>query len=432
MTAAVRADLTNLDHFANGFPQDLFARLRREAPVRWHEPTEHTPKGTGFWSVHTYAESREILLDPAVFSSAQGTVLFDHPWAGYMMNMMDNPRHARLRRLVSGGFTPRMVDRLEDELRRRTETLIDAAVEMGQCDLVEAVTSELPLQAICMLMGIPQQDRHLLSERVHHVFDVKDGSTAGGSAAAATESLLQYGREIVAERRRNPQDDLLSVITHAHLPDEDPSHLLEPEIDAFFQLLFGAGADATRSAASWALVAMAADPTILDTVAGDPSVLTTLPDEAVRMMSPVAHNVRTATRDYELAGHRISAGDRVVYWLASANRDEAVFRDPQRCDVRREPNPHLGFAQGPHFCLGASLARLELQVILRQFAARVERIELTGDIEWTRSNKYNGINRIPAALTSRRTRSAPRAGRPAGVRGAGRRAGRCPAGDRPQ
>ncbi|MGW2559333.1 cytochrome P450 [Streptomyces sp. NPDC001514] len=431
MTTIVRADLTNLDHFANGFPHDLFARLRREAPVGWHEPTEHTPRGSGFWSVHTYAESRTILLDPAVFSSAQGTVLFDHPWAGYMMNMMDDPRHARLRRLVSGGFTPRMVNRLEDELRRRTKTLIDTAVEMGQCDLVESVTCELPLQAICMLMGIPQQDRHILSEWVHHVFDVKADSAVDGSAAAATESLLQYGREIVAERRRNPQDDLLSVITHAHLPDEDPAHLMEPEIDAFFQLLFGAGADATRSAASWALVAMSADPTIPDAVADNPSVLTTLPDEAVRMMSPVAHNVRTATQDYELAGHRISAGDRVVYWLASANRDEAMFCDPQRLDVRREPNPHLGFAQGPHFCLGAGLARLELRVILGEFAARVERVELTGDVEWTRSNKYNGINRIPAALAPRRTRPAPRGGRSTGVRGVGR-AGGCPARDRPQ
>jgi cytochrome P450 len=405
----VDVDLADLDLFADGFPHAVFTGLRAIAPVLWHEPTEHTPDGDGFWSVHGHAACMTVVHDPAAFSSETGgsrpyggTTLNDLSVSGLMLNMMDDPRHQRVRLLVSKGLTTRMIARLDADLRARAARLIDAAVERGECDFVADVAGELPMQAICILMGIPEADRHQLFEWIEHSFDFKDGrgsfETTGDVANAAAE-MFEYGTALIAEKRAHPADDMLSIVCHARLDGEEPPQLTDQELQFFFSLLWAAGADTTRNAIAGAVVAFDAFP---DQWSALRSCGTTPPaavEEIVRWTHPAAYNRRTATRDVDLCGEAVRAGDKVVFWEASANRDEHVFADPFRFDLARDPNPHLGFGHGIHHCLGANLARLETRVVLDELCTRVRGIELTGPVEWTRSNKHTGVRRLPVRLT---------------------------------
>ncbi len=402
-------DLTDLDLFAAGFPHDVFTRLRAIAPVLWHAPTEHTPDGDGFWSVHSHAACMTVVHDPGAFSSETGgsrpyggTTLNDLPMAGLMLNMMDDPRHQRVRLLVSKGLTPRTIARLDDELRRRTTTLIDAALERGECDFVNDVAGELPMQAICMLMGIPESDRHQLFRWIEHVFDFKGGREAfesTGEAAEAAAAMFEYGAALIAEKRAHPGDDMLSVVCHARMEGEDPPELADQEVQFFFSLLWAAGADTTRNAIAGAVVALDGFPDQWRALRAADATSPTAVEEIVRWTHPAAYNRRTATRELELCGEVVHAGDKVVFWEASANRDEDVFAEPFRFDIARDPNPHLGFGHGVHHCLGANLARLEIRVVLDELRARVGAIELTGPVVWNRSNKHTGIRHLPARLT---------------------------------
>lgn len=405
-------DLTDLDNFALGFPHHLFAIHRAEAPVWWHEPTEHTPDGEGFWSVATHAESLAVMRDAVTYSSETGgdrpyggTIIPDSPMAGSLLNMMDDPRHQRIRTLVSKGLTPRTIARLEDDLRARTRRLL-AAIDGDECDYLVQVAAELPMQAICVLMGIPEDDRHRLFEHVERVFDFGSKRSAAGYDDAMIESgaaMMQYGTELIAAKRELPADDMLSIVIHATLPDQDPPCLTDAELLSFFTLLFAAGSDTTRNAAAGGLAELARDPAQWDRLAGDPAVVATAIEESVRWISPAAYNRRTATRDVELAGQSIRAGDKVVFWEASANRDERVFVDPMRFDVARDPNPHVGFGHGVHHCLGANLARLELRVLFEETAAAWQTVTLTGEPEWARSNKHTGLRHLPVRFTRRPT-----------------------------
>ncbi len=405
-------DLTDLDLFAGGFPHELFTELRAIGPVLWHEPTANTPDGDGFWSVHAHAACMTVVHDPGAYSSETGgnrpyggTTLNDLPMAGLMLNMMDDPRHQRVRQLVSKGLTPRMIARLDDDLHARASRLveqaIDATTDAGGCDFVIDVAGELPMQAICILMGIPEGDRHLLFGWIEHVFDFKGGRQAFATTDEASHAALQmfeYGRELIAEKRAHPADDMLSVVTHAHLPGEDPPQLSDEELGFFFSLLWAAGADTTRNAIAGAVVAFDTFPDQWDALRGADRVNNTAIEEIVRWTHPAAYNRRTATRDIDLCGETIHAGDKVVFWEASANRDEDVFEQPFQFDIERDPNPHLGFGHGVHHCLGANLARLEIRVVLDELCARVGSIELNGPVEWTRSNKHTGIRHLPVRL----------------------------------
>ncbi len=404
-------DLTDLDLFAEGFPHDVFTRLRNIAPVLWHEPTDHTPDAEGFWSVHAHAACMSVVHDPAAFSSETGgtrpyggTTLNDLPVAGLMLNMMDDPRHQRVRLLVSKGLTPRILDRLDADLRMRTAGLVARAIESGGCDFVSDVAGELPMQAICILMGIPEADRHQLFGWIEHVFDFTDGREAfetTDEVARAAAAMFEYGTALIADKRAHPADDMLSVVCHAHLDGEDPSELTDQELQFFFSLLWAAGADTTRNAIAGAIVALDAFPEQWRTLRGH-GVDGTAVEEVVRWTHPAAYNRRTATRDLDLFGQTIRAGDKVVFWEASANRDEAVFTHPFDFDVTRDPNPHLGFGHGVHHCLGANLARLEIRVVLDELCARVGTVELAGPVEWTRSNKHTGIRHLPVRMTPTR------------------------------
>jgi cytochrome P450 len=399
-------DLTDLDTFAGGFPHELFAVHRSVAPVWWHEPTAHTPDGEGFWSVATYDEVLSVLNDPATFSSETGggrpyggTIIQDLPVAGVVLNMMDDPRHARIRRLVTRGLTPAAVRALEGELRRRMRVLLDTVDD--ECDFLVEVAAELPLQAICILLGIPEADRHLLFDAVEHIFDIPDESdflSMTPRRQAALEHMAVYGRMLIAEKRSRPGDDMLSVVVHAELPDADPPRLTEDELSAFFSLLFSAGAETTRNAVAGALVAFLDRPAQLEHLKAGEVGWDTSVEEILRWTTPSPSKRRTATKNCTLGGHSVTAGQKVVVWEASANRDPRRFPEPGAFDLSRHPNPHLAFGHGVHFCLGAHLARLEIRVALEEVVRTVSSYELTAPVEWTRSNRHTGIRHLPLRL----------------------------------
>lgn len=411
-------DLTDLDNFADGFPHEFFVLHRREAPVLWCEPTEHTPDGEGFWSVATHAETLEVLHDHDTYSSERGggrayggTILPDSPTAGQLLNMMDDPRHQRIRALVTPGLTPKRIAEIEPELRRRTRALLAAVIERRECDYLVDVAGELPMQVICSLLGLPESDRHMLFGCIEGAFDFGDRRSAtayemtrpgeqGSGNMELAAKLYMYGVERIAEKRTCPADDMLSTVVHARLDGVDPPELTDGELHAFFTLLFAAGADTTRNAAAGGLLALIEAPDEWDELQRDRTLLPLAVEEIVRWTAPAAYNRRTATHDTVLAGERIRAGDKVVFWEASANRDERVFgADAMTFRVDRDPNPHLGFGHGIHFCLGANLARRELIVILEETLDAFERVELAGAVEYTRSNKHNGIRHLPIRFT---------------------------------
>ena len=406
-------DLTDLDNFAHGFPHDLFAIHRRQAPVWWHAPTEHTPDGEGFWSVATHAESLEVLRDPLTYSSERGgdrpyggTLLQDLPIAGHVLNMMDDPRHARIRRLVSSGLTPRMIRRVEDDLRTRARTLLDAVDHGVPFDFVREVAAELPMQMICLLLGLPEADRHWLFEAVEPGFDYKGSRKSfepDVDADDARRRMFAYGSDLIAAKRADPGDDMLSVVVHATLDDADQPQLTDTELYAFFSLLFSAGAETTRNSIAGGLLALMERPDQMQRLRRDLSLLPRAVEEIVRWSTPSPSKRRTATRATTLGGSAIGPGEKVLVWEGSANRDEAVFARPMEFDIARDPNPHLGFGHGIHYCLGANLARLEIRVLLEELLPRFDVCELVEPVEWTRSNRHTGIRHMTVALT--RTRS---------------------------
>jgi cytochrome P450 len=401
-------DLTDLDNFAHGFPHALFEIHRREAPVWWHAPTAHTPDGEGFWSVATYDEVLHVLKDPDTYSSERGgdrayggTLLQDIPIAGVVLNMMDDPRHARIRRLVSSGLTARTIRRLEDELGRRARRLLDAVADGQPFDFLRAVAAELPMQAICILLGVPEEDRHALVEAVEHTFDFRDGRDSfdtSAAAAAAHGRMAEYGSALIATKRQRPTDDMLSVVVHARLDDVEPPILSDAELYAFFVLLFSAGAETTRNAIAGGVLALVEHPVQLSMLRADPTLLAGAIEEMLRWTTPSPAKRRTATCATELGGQSIRPGDKVLIWEGSANRDERVFNRPMTFDVARSPNPHLGFGHGVHYCLGANLARLEMRVLFEQMLPAFSALELAGAVEWTRSNRHTGIRRLPLRL----------------------------------
>ena len=404
-------DFTDLDNFAIGFPHELFALHRRDAPVYWHRPTEHTPDAEGFWSVATYAETLAVLKDPLTYSSVTGgdrpfggTLLQDLAIAGQVLNMMDDPRHSQIRRLVSSGLTPRMIGLVEDDLRARTRRLLDA-VEPGEpFDFVVDIAAELPMQMICILLGVPESERHWLFEAIEPQFDfgaARTASLAQLSAEEASSRMYNYGLELIASKRAAPTDDMLSTVANAALDDfegEAGPAMSDLELYLFFSLLFSAGAETTRNAVAGGLLALAEHPEQLRLLRADLELLPTAVEEMVRWTSPSPSKRRTATRPVTLGGVSIDAGQKVQVWEGSANRDACVFDRADEFDIARKPNPHLGFGQGVHYCLGANLARLELRVLFEELLTRFGAVRVVRDVEWTRSNRHTGIRHLVVEL----------------------------------
>jgi cytochrome P450 len=398
-------DLTDLDTYRDGFPHEIFTWLRAHAPVYWHEPTAHTPQGEGFWVVSRHADTLAIQLDPKRFSSVGGgsrerggTTIADMDGAGLLLNMMDDPRHRRIRGLVSKGFTPHRIAALEPDLRRRARAILDALPADGACDFVRDVARDLPLQAICLLLGVPQDDRALLGEWMDRGLEAAAGEALNREYGSL---LARYGAELIHKKRAQPGDDLISLVIQARMPEEDPPALGDDELTFFFTLLFTAGSETTRKAMAGGLRALVENPGELARLRAEPGLLGTAIEEIVRWTTPSVYKRRTATCDLELHGQRIRAGDKVTFWEMSANRDERVFAEPFRFDVGRDPNPHLGFGQGVHYCLGANLARLEMRVMFEELFARYERFEITGPAVFTRENRLLGLEHLPVRMHRR-------------------------------
>jgi cytochrome P450 len=401
-------DFTDLANFANGFPHELFAVHRREAPVYWHEPTDNTPDGEGFWSVATYAETLAVLKDPVTFSSVTGgerpfggTLLQDLAIAGQVLNMMDDPRHSQIRRLVSSGLTPRMIGLVEDDLRARARRLLDAVVPGQPFDFLVDIAAELPMQMTCILLGVPESERHWLFQAIEPQFDFGGSRKASLSQLSVEEAgsrMYQYGQELIASKREKPTDDMLSVVANATVDDAQAPALSDLELYLFFSLLFSAGAETTRNAVAGGLLALADHPEQLRALRSGFAMLPTAVEEMVRWTSPSPSKRRTATRDVTLGGRSIQAGQKIQIWEGSANRDADVFDRADEFDIARKPNPHLGFGQGVHYCLGANLARLELRVLFEELLTRFSAVRVARPVEWTRSNRHTGIRHLVVEL----------------------------------
>lgn len=351
-----------------------------------------------------HADVKAVLLDPVTYSSDRGgglrekggTGIKDEGSAGSMLNMTDDPQHFRLRSLVNRGFTPTAIADLEDELRRRTRRLLDA-IGCGPFDAVDEFARELPAQAICNVLGVPESDRGKLLDWLDAGIEADSASIVSHEA---TTLIRGYASELIAEKRARPDGGIMSAIVHAEL--DDGSTLTDRELIAFFALLFPAGAETTRSAIAGGLLAFTEHPEQYDRLRGAPALVSTAVEEIVRWTTPSVYKRRTASRDVELAGIQIAAGDKVTIWEMSANRDELVFPDPFRFDVGRRPNPHVGFGFGVHFCLGASLARLEMRVALEELLARYSGFEAAGPHAWTPNNRLFGLKRLPVVARSAR------------------------------
>lgn len=403
-------DLTDLDRFTAGFPHHVFDVLRRESPVWFHPATAHTPGGEGFWVLSGYADIVAAATDNETFSSETGggrdgggSTLEDMPLGfavGALLNMMDDPRHAKLRKLLTPSTTPRALRGIEQDLRRRAVGIVEAALAKRECDFLVDVAAELPLQAVAQLVGVPQQDRHELMNWANVTLDYEDREVGeiNDRMAQAQARMFAYGAELLERKRAQPADDLLSVVTHALI---DGGPLTDNEQHMFLSLIIAAGSETTRNSIAIGMSALSEHPDAWERLRCNRTLLPTAVEEILRWASSTPYNRRTATRDVELHGQRIAAGDKVSLWWASANRDETVFTDPYTFDITRNPNPHLAFGRGVHFCLGASLARMEMRVIFDVLLDQVGAVTLTGPIEYVRSNKHAGVRHMPVALDPR-------------------------------
>jgi cytochrome P450 len=388
-----------------------FAALRREKPISFHKefeppPNVPLPRGPGYWALTKHRDVLEVSRNPERFCSGKGTNIPDLPEAfneffGSMINM-DDPKHGRLRRIVSRGFTPRALGKLEAGVQRRAKQTIDRVIDKGACDFVSEIAAPLPLEIICDMMGIPESQTKFVFDKTNLILGLGDpeyvpeGTNVLAAALTAGQALAGLLNDLAAERRKQPQDDLTSALLAAELEGES---LTQPELASFFVLLVAAGNETTRNAISHGMKALTDFPDQRKKWWADfEGVAPTAIEEIVRWASPVIHFRRTATRDTELSGQKIQAGEKVVLWYNSANRDEDVFADPYRFDVTRTPNEHVGFGgPGPHHCLGANLARREMRVMFREIATRIPDLEITGPPEMLRSNFIHGIKRMPCA-----------------------------------
>ena len=403
-------NLSNPEVFVRGEQHAIFRLLRAEAPVHWNAPTDYCQ---GFWSITRYDDLMQVSRDPATFISGKGITMYDNPDAplppeidpatlppnplGKMMIMSDPPRHVRLRRLVNKGFTPRMIATLEPHIRRIVTEIIDGVAGRGACDFVTDVAALLPLAVICDMMGVPQADAPRMFELTNRTLGSEDPEYQTGGDANATNmqawmDMYAYFTGMVMERRAARREDLVGVLVDSEI---DGEKLTDEELLFFCALLILAGNETTRNATSGGMLALMEHPEQRARLLAEPALLPTAVEEILRWTSPVSHMARVATRDTQIGAQPIREGERVALWYPSANRDEAVFPDPDRFDVGRTPNDHLAFGIGEHFCLGAGLARLELRVMFEELLRRLPDIELAGPVERLRSTFIGGIKHVP-------------------------------------
>jgi cytochrome P450 len=393
----------------------VFDLLRRERPFAFFaEPVvPMLEPGPGYYAVTRYADLDAISSRPSVFCSGHGAVsITDMPadlneFYGSLISM-DDPRHAKIRRIVSKVFTPRMLEQLVGSVRQVVEDVLDAARRTaeagnGSIDVVADIAAPIPLRVICDMMGVPEEDRALVLAQSNIVLSGGDPELIENQDDPLTAfleagmSLAGVMERLAAERLERPTDDLTTALVRSEVDGERLTH---PEIASFFILLLVAGNETTRNAITQGVLALSEHPEQRARWMADPSLTPTAVEEIVRWASPITWMRRTATQDGELNGFRFRAGDKFLLFYAAANRDPAVFPDPHVFDLARDPNPHVGFGgHGPHFCLGAHLARREIAVTFQTLFDRLPDLEVTGEPDRLRSSFVNGIKRLPARLT---------------------------------
>jgi cholest-4-en-3-one 26-monooxygenase len=387
----------------DGIPHEAFAWLREHDPVHWHpDPSESVP---GFWAVTTHEDVLQVSRHPEIYSSHARTAMFDEfseddlALYGMMMLFQDPPDHTRLRAMVNKGFTPRMIGRLEDHIREICHELIDAAAPLGICDFVENFAAPLPLYTICELLGAPLEDREQIFRWSNTLVAFNDPEYIGdpSESVACAAEFFAWAGELARARAATPRDD---IVTRLLQPGPDGTRLSEEEFQLFVLMLSIAGNETTRTATAGGMRAFFERPGQWERLKADRSLLPAAVEEIVRWVSPINQFRRTAMCDTELNGKRIKAGDKVVLFYGSANRDATVFDDPFTFDIGRDPNPHLGFGGGgPHFCLGTHLARMNLRIIFETILDRMPDIRPVGEPRRLRSNFVNGFKEMQVEFT---------------------------------
>lgn len=427
------------DTYTTGVPHELFARLRGESPVAWvPEPAvDHWPEGPGFWAVVRHADVEQVLRNPRTYPSSLGlTQIYDAPppylpYARRQLINMDPPEHGRLRSLLTTSFTPRAVALIEGRIKERAYDLVRAVADRGRCDFAKDIAADLPLLTLADILGVPESDRRLMFDwanrvigildeeyRVSDTFDATgaspmarraiearptpgpDGRLPDARTPAGMADLYVYARELADHKRSQPGDDVVSILLQQ--ADAEGGRLSAEEFEQIFWLFSVAGNETVRNALPGGMYALLSNPQEYARLRADPGLLDGAVEEMFRWWSPVISFRRTAAEDTELNGVRIKAGQKVVVWFSSANRDERVFEDPDRFDITRSPNPHLAFGHGPHFCIGAQLARAQMRAMFAAVVDLLGEVRPDGDPARLRSNFQNGIKHLPIAWTPAR------------------------------
>lgn len=401
MTHVLDVDLTDPQLYTNGFPHELFTELRARGPVHRHLAVEGRPAipSIPFWSFVTHPEIQQANRDWKTFEARGGPMMEANPLlsTGRTLVSMDPPDQAEMRKIITSEFTPRMIGRLEQRIATRTAEIL-AAASGDVCDFVSDIAYQVPMHLIADIVGIPEHDRRWVFERIDLL--LRTGNPYNGYTEAdrlgLQVELFEYAQRLTADKRANPTDDVWTKLA---------GKLDGFELEMFFIILSIAGSETTRNALAQGLIALIEHPDQLAELRTNPDLTLTAADEALRWSSPVLFFGRTATCDVTIGGQDVKAGDRVLFWYPSGNRDETVFEDPFRFDIHRTPNPHLSFGGGGvHYCLGANLARKEVQVVLGAIAAGYD-IELAGPAVWDGGGPVHnvgiGIDSLPVRLTAR-------------------------------
>ena len=410
--------LADLEFYTNGHPFAAYARMREEAPVCWLEENYKTQPGPGFWAVTRYEDVRTVELDTQTFSSQRGGINLSYgapetrhpqlyPAALNTMICLDQPYHLPLRREHMPFFTPAYTKALRERVEQKIDALLDRMADEGPVvDMVPLFSAELPLFTLCEILGVEEADRPRIVKWMHHLelaADTLSKKTLGEIDPAqimefmtSISEMFDYGREALADRRKNPREDLLSAIANAEV---DGDLLPEPFLDGSWLLIVFAGNDTTRNTLSGTMKLLTEFPDQKQKLIDNPNLAPRMVDEAIRMVSPVIYMRRTATREAEIAGQKIAEGEKVVMYYGAANRDDAVFDDPDRFNIeRKNAKDHIAFGLGPHVCLGQRTANMQLDAAYRKILARFPKIRWTGDIEIAPNNFVHAISRLEVSL----------------------------------
>jgi cytochrome P450 len=398
-------DFTNLDLFTRGHPYESYDRLRKTAPVFWHP---ERPPGSGFWLLSRYEDIQYVSRHPEIFSSAKGFKATDESYERLGPDIdaamrriiigIDPPEHTDLRRLLQPFFSLKAVKALEDETRVAVREILGRLESGLTVEAVKAISSELPIIVLCHVLGIADEDRPRVFDWTNRMVGVDDPdfNTTPEQAAAAFYEVFEFGRNAIELRRKNPKDDLLSVLANAKV---EGRYLDRKQTDGFAVLLVGAGNETSRNSITQSLYALAKFPDQRKALLENPKLWPTAVEELLRFSSPVIHMRRTATREAELSGQRIAPGEKVVMLYGAANRDPGVFEKPDALDLGRDnARKQMAFGHGIHLCLGAMFARMELRIMLEELLARFPEFELVSEPAYLRSNFVHGIKSMQIAL----------------------------------